>query len=159
MVVQAQPHPPPSAGSKADRRGYGGFWLRFAAAVIDLVATFVLVGVVLLGVKLLNMVVGREVLGGDRFSSVLLMSVAWLYDAGLTSSNARATLGKLVVGLRVEDADTRTRVNFLIASGRHFAKVVSVTLLLLGYIPMFWDPQRRALHDCAAGTAVVKRRG
>ena len=159
MVVQAQPQMPSPASSNVDRGAYGGFWLRFAAAVIDLVATFVLVGVVLLVVKLVNMIVGQELLSGDRFSSVLLMTVAWLYDAGLTASNARATLGKLVVGLRVEDADTGTRINFLIASGRHFAKVVSVTLLLLGYATMFWEPKRRALHDLAAGTVVIKRRG
>jgi uncharacterized RDD family membrane protein YckC len=153
-------HPPMLSrqASGVGRGTYGGFWLRLAAAVIDVVAIFVLVGVVLLVVALLNLIVGEQFLGGDRFSSVLLMTVAWLYDAGLTASAARATLGKLVVGLRIDDADTGTRVNFLIASGRHFARVVSATLLLLGYVTMFWEPRRRAIHDLAAGTVVVKRR-
>jgi uncharacterized RDD family membrane protein YckC len=153
-------HPPMLSrqASGVGRGAYGGFWLRLAAAVIDVVAIFVLVGVVLLVVALLNLIVGEQFLGGDRFSSVLLMTVAWLYDAGLTASAARATLGKLVVGLRIDDADTGTRVNFLIASGRHFARVVSATLLLLGYVTMFWEPRRRAIHDLAAGTVVVKRR-
>jgi uncharacterized RDD family membrane protein YckC len=153
-------HPPMLSrqASGVGRGAYGGFWLRLAAAVIDVVAIFVLVGVVLLVVALLNLIVGEQFLGGDRFSSVLLMTVAWLYDAGLTASAARATLGKLVVGLRIDDADTGTRVNFLIASGRHFARVVSATPLLLGYVTMFWEPRRRAIHDLAAGTVVVKRR-
>jgi uncharacterized RDD family membrane protein YckC len=158
MAMQAQ-QAAEAARSKAERKAYGGFWLRFAAAMIDLVASFVLAGILLLLFKLVDMAVGRDVLTGDRFTSLALLAVAWLYDAGLTASNARATLGKLVLGLRVEDGDTRGRVSFLIASGRHFAKVVSVTLLLLGYVPMFWDSRRRALHDLAAGTVVVKRRG
>jgi len=81
---------------------------------------------------------------------------AWLYNAGLESSPAQATVGKLLLGMRVTDVDGR-RISFARASLRFIAKIVSGLVLALGYLVAFFTPKRQGLHDLVARTLVVRR--
>ncbi|HEY9788715.1 MAG TPA: protein kinase [Candidatus Obscuribacterales bacterium] len=77
-----------------------------------------------------------------------------LYYAFMESSPLRATLGKILFGISVTDAEGN-RLSFRRALFRHLTKVVSAGLLLLGYLQIFLHPRKQALHDQLTGCLVV----
>jgi uncharacterized RDD family membrane protein YckC len=81
--------------------------------------------------------------------------VNWIYEAALESSSHQATLGKMALGLKVTDTEGR-QISFARASGRHFAKILSGMILLIGYIMAGFTERKQALHDVIAGTLVVR---
>jgi uncharacterized RDD family membrane protein YckC len=46
------------------------------------------------------------------------------------------------------------RISFARATGRHFAKYISLLILLVGYIMAGFTQNKQALHDMIAGTLV-----
>jgi len=141
--------------------GYGGFWIRFVAAILDgilvqvvVVPVSIMVGAVIgaagfavsmpsMGVRLVSMIVG----------GTLGLLASWLYEAILESSPRQATLSKMVLGLKVTDL-AGNRISFARASGRHFAKYLSGAILFMGYIIAGFTDRKQALHDMIAGTLV-----
>jgi uncharacterized RDD family membrane protein YckC len=49
------------------------------------------------------------------------------------------------------------RVSYLRALGRHFAELLSVLTLMVGYIMAAFDEQKRTLHDRICDTRVIKK--
>src|SRR5947199_10802714 len=92
-----------------------------------------------------------------RFMITMAFStlVSWLYEAGMLSSSYQATLGKMALGLKVIDLEGR-RISFARATGRHFAKVLSAIMLLIGFIMAGFTERKQALHDMIAGTLVIR---
>jgi uncharacterized RDD family membrane protein YckC len=80
----------------------------------------------------------------------------WLYFALMESSAKQATLGKAMIGVIVTDADG-SRISFGRASGRYFAKFVSVITLMIGFIMAAFTKRKQALHDMMAGCLVIRR--
>jgi uncharacterized RDD family membrane protein YckC len=142
---------------------YGGFWIRFVAVVIDAILVGIVIwpislviGVMIgvsgaaismpgVGIRLVNGIVGFG----------LSACANWLYEAAMESSSKQATIGKMVLGLKVTDLEGR-RISFLRATGRHFAKFISGMILLIGYIMAGFTQRKQALHDMIAGTLVVR---
>jgi uncharacterized RDD family membrane protein YckC len=114
----------------------------------------------LLDVLLLNLlaavVIGAQMQEAAGVGALSALVGAWLYNAGLESSPAQATLGKLLLGMRVTDVSGR-RISFVRASLRFIAKIVSGLVLALGYLVAFFTPMHQALHDLVARTLVVRR--
>ena len=141
---------------------YAGFWLRFAAALLDgLIVTFSLT---LLAVSWFAIQGWRptfiglpEVLGvlSVRYPWVSLVA-PWLYWSLFESSELQATPGKVALGLRVADL-AGTRLTFGRATGRYFAKWLSVLTLFVGYLMAGFTRRKQALHDLVAGTVIVRR--
>ena len=135
---------------------YAGFWLRFAAYLIDTVImllVFVPLGAVL-GVILAtsgNQDIELLVAAPLRVGSIL---AGWLYGSLLESSSWQGTIGKKVVGLRVTDLNGN-RISFGKATGRHFGKILSSLICLVGFIMAAFTEKRQALHDQLAGTLVL----
>ncbi|HJZ80965.1 MAG TPA: RDD family protein [Pyrinomonadaceae bacterium] len=139
---------------------YAGFWIRFAAYLIDtiLLSLILVPFAILLGVAIV--LSG----GGDENSPLLgLLSIlirlvevvaGWLYFAGLESSAWQATVGKKVCGLVVTDADGY-RLSFAKATGRYFAKILSALILFIGFVMIAFSDKKQGLHDQIAGTLVV----
>jgi uncharacterized RDD family membrane protein YckC len=125
--------------------GYGGFWIRVVAWTIDLVIVSIAAGIL-------------GVLTGVVFTGVIWVLLRWLYDAGMMASTHRATLGKLAVGLKVTDYAGR-RLGFARATGRHFARYLSLVLLGIGFLMVALTDKKRGLHDMLAGTLVLKSGG
>jgi uncharacterized RDD family membrane protein YckC len=86
--------------------------------------------------------------------NVLSIVIGWLYEAMFTASSYQATPGKMVVGLKVTDVNGNP-IGFGRATGRHFAKILSGCICLIGYIMAAFDDRKRALHDQICGTLVV----
>ncbi|HEY6270663.1 MAG TPA: RDD family protein [Terriglobales bacterium] len=152
---------PPSASA-----GYGGFWIRVVAAIIDAIA----LSIIALPIRMIIFAVRHtpsyrmgpnygENLGPLLAVLPLLLGanllVSWLYEALMTSSSWQATLGKKALNLKVTD-EAGNRISFARATGRHFAKYLSAAILFIGYIMVAFTERKRALHDMLAGTLVRK---
>jgi uncharacterized RDD family membrane protein YckC len=89
------------------------------------------------------------------FLAVVLWIVAdWLYASFMLSSPRQATIGKQWMRLKVTNSEG-TRISFIQATGRHFAKFLSTFMLLGGFAIAAFTTRRQALHDIAADTIVV----
>ncbi len=140
---------------------YGGFWIRFVAALIDGILVGIVIWPVSLMIAAIIGVAGHTVsmpgigvhlvngIVGFAFSAC----ASWIYEAAMESSSKQATVGKMVLGLIVTDLEGR-RISFLRATGRHFAKFISTMILLIGYIMAGFTDRKQALHDMIAGTLV-----
>lgn len=153
--------PPPVWDARAStptQVGYGGFWIRFVAYIVDAVVLSIAGGVVgfILGFGIAASRAGNagtaEILG-----YVIGIVLGWLYFALMESSERGATLGKMAMGLRVVTNDGQ-RLSFLNATGRYFAKFISAIILLIGFIMIGFTDRKRGLHDMIASTLVIKVR-
>lgn len=124
---------------------YAGFWLRFVAILID--------GIVLaIPEYILGMLLGRS----GAVITVANIALGWLYFAYMESSPSQGTLGKIALGLKVTDLDGNP-IEFGQATGRHFCKIISGIILLIGYIMAGFTEKKQALHDIMTGCLVVKK--
>ncbi len=134
---------------------YGGFWIRVVAYIIDGILLTIVCGIVdrLLGINIL----ATDWDHYDPLANVISLVIGWLYFALLESSERGATVGKMVMGLRVVTSDGR-RLSFMNATGRYFAKILSAIILCIGFIMVAFTDKKRGLHDIIAGTLVIKTR-
>ncbi len=66
-----------------------------------------------------------------------------------------ATLGKLVMKIRVIEIKTLNNPNVLVALNRSIIRVISEMLLYLGFLWGILNPARQTWHDLSAKTLVV----
>lgn len=152
---------------------YAGFWLRFAAYLIDGLIVgigFVAIIVVLLMVTGLGSAIANIHSGEDISEAFALLGVAfflaafgigfvggWLYFAMMESSSWQATLGKRALSLEVTDLGGQ-RISFGRASGRHFSKIVTNMIpFFIGYILAGFTEKKQALHDMIASCLVLRK--
>jgi uncharacterized RDD family membrane protein YckC len=131
---------------------YAGFWRRAAAYLIDLGLLAMLYALIF------GMAMEPDLALHAQIAAVYGVVVAWLYFAGMESSDRQGTLGKMALGLRVTDTQGRP-IGFGRATGRHFAKVLSALILYLGFVMVAFTARRQGLHDKLAGTLVLRTRG
>jgi uncharacterized RDD family membrane protein YckC len=147
---------------------YGSFLRRLAAALIDSILLTIVLSVML---KIVGIETFQPEEGADpedvlaammdyyRAAAPVYMAyviVGWLYEALMTSSEKRATLGKMALGLTVTDTNGDT-VSFWQATVRHFAKILSALTLFIGYLMQPFTEKKQALHDKLANTLVFKQ--
>ena len=153
----AAPPPPPvwNASSGAQPVGYGGFWIRLVAYIIDVVLLSILLAVLasILGIN----IVQTDLENYDPTLNLVSFVIGWLYFALMESSERGATVGKMAMGLRVVTSSGQ-RLSFLNATGRYFAKIISAMILFIGFIMIGFTERKRGLHDMIANTLVIKVR-
>ncbi len=135
--------------------GYGGFWIRVVAYIIDAILLSVASGIV--GAALGVNIFVSDWSNYDPTANLVSLVISWLYFALLESSERGATVGKMAVGLRVVTSDGQ-RLSFMNATGRYFAKFISAIILGIGFIMVAFTDKKRGLHDMIAGTLVIKVR-
>lgn len=142
---------------------YGGFWIRFVAFIIDAIIVGIVVWpisvMIALAIGVAGGVVSMPTIGVHLVRGIVGFAFSacanWIYEAGMESSSKQATLGKMALGLKVTDLQGR-RISFARATGRHFAKILSGMILLIGYIMAGFTERKQALHDMIAGTLVQR---
>ena len=136
--------------------GYGGFWIRVVAYIIDAILISLVFGVVtsIFGIRYINMDDLSQI---DPTTNLLSLAIAWLYFALLESSERGATVGKMAMGLRVVSNEGK-RISFMNATGRYFAKILSAMIFCIGFIMIAFTDRKRGLHDMIASTLVIKTR-
>lgn len=146
-----------AAGAASTAAGYAGFWKRFGAGVIDLIALMVINFVVGFAAGLIYVTTGNPTAAGaSLISNIIAIAAGWLYFAKFESSSKQATPGKMALGIKVTDMDGG-RITFGRATGRHFAKIVSAITLLIGYFMIAFTGKKQGLHDIMAKCLVVNR--
>jgi uncharacterized RDD family membrane protein YckC len=145
-----------------DTSPYAGFWVRVAASCID----GSIIGLLLLPLQLSSVMTAIDVSSGvfpspsfvERYPFLASVLVGWLYEAVLESSIWQATVGKKMCGLYVTDEDG-ARLSFGRATGRYFAKFLSVFTAYIGFVLVAFTARKQGLHDKIAGTYVMRRAG
>ena len=155
------------------QKKYAGFWLRFAAYILDQLILQTIIGLLMLPM-IFGMVAGvitasKEV--GDASKAIAIISVVmgfiailcvisiiigWLYYAIMESSKHQGTLGKMAVGVIVTDIEGN-RISFARATGRYFGKIISTMTMYIGYIMAGFTVRKQALHDIMSDCLVVKK--
>jgi len=132
---------------------YAGFWRRFGAVIIDGILLWMAEMIIFRSIAFRMFVFTPEAMVKTYFWSIL---IGWLYFALMESSNKQATLGKMLIGIKVIDLEGN-RISFGKATARHFSKIISGVILAVGYIMAGFTQRKQALHDIIAGTLVVKK--
>jgi uncharacterized RDD family membrane protein YckC len=164
--------PPPMPQAK-----YAGFWVRFAALILDMIIIGVplnIVGGLFIkppAIEQFQLPPGRQPTNEelqkvitafiDFYKSLMPLMFAsfiinWLYSALMDSSAKQGTLGKMVCGLRITDLEGN-RISFGKATGRFFAKSFLSGIFLIGFIMAAFTERKQGLHDMIAGTLVVTK--
>ena len=156
----------PSAAPASALR-YAGFWIRFAAKIIDLIILNIVCQLLYLAFGVIKPEMNAAAQSGD-FETLLPLLITYFVQS-LTISTAvqllyywfflhrfAATPGKLAVGIRVVRPDGSPLGNGQII-GRYFAEWLCGLTLGIGYLIAAFDDEKRGLHDHLAGTRVVKK--
>lgn len=127
---------------------------RLAAAAVD----YVLLGSIDLAVIYLTLRIAGLTMG--EWSALppvplvaFLLFVKWSYFCAFTALGGQ-TIGKMAFRLRVV-GDNHAPLDAALAVRRAAVGSLSAAVLGLGFLPAFFDPQRRALHDRAAHSRVI----
>lgn len=138
--------------------GYAGFWRRWAAFRLDLQILYGVQG------PLFFLVIylfaggigdfGTPDPGDFVLYGLLSLLVVWVYFAAFESSEYQATLGKMAIGIKVTNEDGE-QMGFWRATGRHFGKLLSVLLLLVGFLMAGFTERKQALHDQMTDCLVI----
>ena len=165
--TQSAVHQTSSSAASMGAVSYAGFWIRFAAGVID--------AIILLPINLLLTFPGAnprlagflwtggepvtsqsEVVTVQIFACILVSIISWIYISELLSSPWQATVGMKACGLKITD-ESGNRISFGRATGRWFAMWLSgCPTLFIGFIMIAWTSKKQGLHDLIARTLVVK---
>jgi uncharacterized RDD family membrane protein YckC len=136
-----------------ENQEYAGFWIRLAAALIDTVVLTILLYIPLM-----------LIYGSDYWTSEEPLSGLWdavLYIAPIVITvwfwkKYLGTPGKLVLRMRVVDANTGDAISTRKAIVRYVGYYLSAIPFLLGFIWIGFDKKKQGFHDKLAGTIVVR---
>jgi uncharacterized RDD family membrane protein YckC len=131
------------------QRVYAGFWIRFGAKFIDGIILQLTAGVV-------GFAIGAAVANdtAEPIATVVGLLLGVAYNVFFIGKYG-ATPGKMALKLRVIRADG-TQPSYGLAAGRYLAEILSAIILLIGYIMVAFDEEKRALHDRICDTRVVR---
>lgn len=102
------------------RVNYGGFWIRLVAFIIDTIV-LVIIGAIV------------QVLSGPGIlTSIIGQLVGMGYYVFLESGSRQATVGKMVLDLKVVDLNYQ-RISVPRAFGRYLAKSLAILPMMIGY--------------------------
>lgn len=144
---------------------YAGFWIRFVAAVIDGIIVGIPVSIIAFVLGVFTLFSSADVntaMYDDTiailyaFLSIGSLMISILYYAGMHASKWQATVGKLIVGIKVTGLNGQ-RISFGRAIGRYLATILS-SVLYIGYIIAAFTEKKQSLHDLIAGTVVVYKK-
>lgn len=136
---------------------FAGFWRRAGASLIDGFILLIVGLVVGMVVGVAYFFVAGTAEGSEMVGRIVGALLGWIYFAGFESSDYQATIGKSALDIKVTDLKGRP-IGFGTATGRHFGKIISSLILLIGYFMAGFTEKKQALHDKMAGCLVVMDR-
>lgn len=144
MTATQQPDPfgAPSASASGPSGPRAGFWLRFAAVVID---------AIVLGIVTVPLQLALD----PALYYALAIPLGVAYYVLLEGGAKGQTVGKMAVGIRVYDLAGGGSIGYGRAFMRYVGRILSGMVVLLGYLWMLWDKEKQTWHDKFAGSVVV----
>ena len=139
---------------------YAGFWIRFAAKLVDGIIMGVLLGLPMIATMAsMGALENPPEEPSDTAELVqLVFQIIYFVVYGAYSiffiGKYGATPGKMACKIKVVDA-TGAQIGYGRATGRFFAEILSGLIFYIGYIMVAFDDQKRALHDRICNTRVI----
>ena len=145
---------------------YAGFGIRLLAWLIDFLVLLFLSFIIALisGFFIAFLLIYVSIVSADssivRFLSDFIggfigFSVNLLYFTLFWSSKFQGTPGKILLGLKIVDANGN-KISYSTALIRYISTIISSLLLGIGYLLIIFDGKKQALHDKLASTYVIK---
>lgn len=147
---------------------YAGFWKRFVAIGIDVV--ILSISYLIISFILSIVIVGIVHLTDNSFESEVSISsllpvifqllsglTTWLYFGLFEKSKYQATLGKMILGIKVVNRSME-RIGFGRAVARYWLRLLCNLTLGIGYIVIGFTKYKQGIHDMIAGTYIVNNR-
>ena len=149
-------------GQAIGARHYGGFWIRFAALMID--GVILDIGLVILFIPLFALIGGTAALTDLSAQGpivllaifgyyILIIALAFYYQIYFISKRG-GTPGKLILGLRIVRVDG-SMLSKGQAAGRYLCYLVDFMTLYIGFLIAAFDEEKRTLHDRICDTRVI----
>ena len=133
---------------------YAGFWLRAVASLLDSI-----------WVVLMILTLGWMIYGASYLSSTALIQgwadflISYVLPFILTLlfwAWKGATPGKMILGMKIVDAETHELVPKGRLTLRYLGYYISMIPLFLGFFWVAWDKRKQGWHDKIARTVVIK---
>lgn len=90
------------------------------------------------------------------FNLMSYLVINWGYHALMECSEKQATIGKCMLGIKVTTTDGH-RISLPMATTRHFTKIASTLVVLIGFLMADFTGKKQALHDKIARCLVVMK--
>jgi uncharacterized RDD family membrane protein YckC len=120
---------------------YAGFWVRFAASLVD--------GLILIVPSIIiSAIFGKNI---GYFMQYILM---WTYAIYMLSDR-QATFGKMAVGIKVIAADGSDQRTGKLALREIVGKFLNIITFGIGYFMIAFTSKKQGLHDMIADTVVI----
>jgi uncharacterized RDD family membrane protein YckC len=148
---QAPPVAPSETVATSGSVEYASLWARLGAYIVDAVAFGLVLGV--LGI-------GNSSYGGGSFNISFGNLGSLLFVAYMVVMHVMfgATLGKMLLKIKVQDKDSGSNVVWGKAILRDFVGgFLSVLAIGIGYLWMAWDKEKQTWGDKFGNTIVVKK--
>jgi uncharacterized RDD family membrane protein YckC/type II secretory pathway pseudopilin PulG len=136
---------------------YAGFWIRYVAITLDgiLLASFYAIsGGIFAFTGIITQDITEKSLVPETISLVSQVLITCIYFLLLTYYKG-ATLGKMMVGIRVQSEDSQKLSFGKVVVREIFGKFISYLILGIGYIMSAFTKKKQAFHDKIAHTVVV----
>jgi|SRR3989338_4325154 len=156
-VMQSQTIPPQVTTQPQISQGvnYASFFRRLVALLLDsLLLSFTVNTLVIVFLGSL----GSPWKDAGLFHPVYIVTalVAWPYQVFMLNKYG-ATLGKMALGIRVQNESTGANLTLVEAVLREVVgKFLSGIALLIGYFWVIWDPKKQGWHDKLGKSVVIK---
>jgi uncharacterized RDD family membrane protein YckC len=141
---------------------YAGFWIRFAAKLVDWIIVGVADTIVRYGLGFFMVIPDvsqpsnmRGFFAMSIISTLVQLAIAVSYSTFFVGKYA-ATPGKMVCSLKIVTPEGG-KVSYSRAFGRYFAEILSGMIFAIGYIMAAFDDEKRALHDRICSTRVIRK--
>jgi len=135
---------------------YVGFWVRFAASLIDTILTVAIIG------PILTAFYGDVYWSSDQFiQGPMDFLMSWITPAVaviLFWITKQATPGKMVFSAKIVDSRTGNIPTPSQYIGRYLAYFISIIPIFLGLLWVGFDSKKQGWHDKLAGTVVVRKK-
>ncbi len=140
---------------------YAGFWKRLFAFIIDFFIFNLSLIILLVGIGVLFLSLGFEnpinLIRRSSFPTQFFVLVMISYWSLFEASSLQATPGKLLLGMKVTDAQGG-RMSCLRSFHRNLANILSFLTFYIGYLIAVVAEKKQALHDKIADTLVINKR-
>jgi len=153
-----------NTGAAAGDLVYAGFWIRFAAKIVDTlilgIPLWIIMAIVMAATGAFAQTGTRPAEPNPVATLLILLLEFGMFAAQIGYQifflgKYGATPGKMLCRLKVVSWDG-TRFGYGRATGRAFAEMLSAMICDIGYLMVPFDnPQKRALHDHICNTRVV----
>jgi Predicted membrane protein/domain len=161
-------NPSPGVFVQSGNVEYAGFGIRLLAWLIDslvlLFLSFITALIFGFFIAIAFLLIDLSIVSADSsivtfltnfISGFVGFSVNLLYFTLFWSSKFQGTPGKILLGLKIVDANGN-KISYSKALIRYISTLLSSLLLGIGYLLIIFDGKKQALHDKLASTYVIK---